>query len=1061
MSSDSNINQVIKTGPKLTSSKEYSVWKKAMKNYLAERKLDDVLIMQIPDWKGITDKVDAFNAKSNKVAYDMMGIKLKDATSQPKIKDEEEKFNVDINSISEDIRKTIINTVQRVKTVYNILYEALPSDIRNCISVEIQGNGAALWTWLEERLHGNTIDVTYETISELFTIKQSSDETFETYKARVDELNEKLAATKEDLSPTLYRYVLLTKLRSEYQHFVVSLNLSKEYKEGTQVEIWKNISLAIQNFERTNLSNKSDSSSSSETAMAAHYKSNIKGSNNYHKSEFNPQCHHCGEFGHIRPKCPKLNKKVSYATPKQANMASSSSNSIEDAPEGQQSYSGNTGFSVTACIPRKLYSEVACAGMSITARRIPATSSTDIVGKNTTPTTSNITPLKRLIRPGESTKLKTGVTPKPSMVLSSSGVGSSKVVVQNRFDALRDAKVPGPSSSKSGKPIEMRLKFMTWGVDTMASVHCTGNKDVFATRRRCTPIRIKCANHEHVIADQVGTVKLRVRTEGGNVITLPIQDVYYSKDLGPNLLSGIKLAEDLKLKVSITGTKSTLVSDKGTHIPLNMKGRLLTIDGDAPAIVYHAAAVKGLVIETPEELMTTHVRLGHIGYDKLIKLINSDKAHGIGKLNMSQNALTEAHKLIQHCTACIEAKATNTPHSGGVMNRGTTIGEVLHFDTFEVRIPGKAVEYGVAIVEPFSGLIMCSRAKTKDLIANEVINVFKFIENKTRNKVKYCYTDGGTEFINTTLKSYCRSNGITLHYSPPRTPKWNGTAERTVRTIKDGARCLLKQASLPDTYWYHAINHYLYIRNRTFISEHTDKTPYESYYGSLPSVRTVSVFGCDVYVWLDKKVRESGTFASRGVPGIYLGHCRIQNCPIVMLLGSNKIVRNRAVDFREDQFNYSRAIKKGGDSVQDVIDQSQSGGVLSWYEPSESQIVTDSTIISSSNTVSDCHQSNINVPNVIEDDESDSDLEDGFYRVESILGHLKCNVKSSSDGYKYRIKWEGYDESESTWEPVSSLEGTADKILKSYRVSVGLESDPDTVISVNDSDKESSGVGSH
>jgi hypothetical protein len=75
-----------------------------------------------------------------------------------------------------------------------------------------------------------------------------------------------------------------------------------------------------------------------------------------------------------------------------------------------------------------------------------------------------------------------------------------------------------------------------------------------------------------------------------------------------------------------------------------------------------------------------------------------------------------------HCAACREGKGTNSPHSNSApLNRGSKHGEALHFDTFEARSADNKVEYGVAIVEPFSGLIWCPRVKSKDLIAGELI----------------------------------------------------------------------------------------------------------------------------------------------------------------------------------------------------------------------------------------------------------------------------------------------------------------------------------------------------
>jgi hypothetical protein len=49
------------------------------------------------------------------------------------------------------------------------------------------------------------------------------------------------------------------------------------------------------------------------------------------------------------------------------------------------------------------------------------------------------------------------------------------------------------------------------------------------------------------------------------------------------------------------------------------------------------------------------------------------------------------------------------------------------------------------------------------------------------------------------------------------------------------------------------------------------------------------------------------------------------------------------------------------------------------------------------------------------------------YEVETIISHRK-----RGKGYQYLVKWEGYAESENTWEPEASL-GNAQQVLKTYK----------------------------
>jgi hypothetical protein len=980
----------------------YAVWKPLMEHYLMERRIHDVLKMKIDHWKALSEKADQLKSKASENYYRKFGITWKEPVRAPQIKAEKDSSSADYEQLSEDEVKQLSTLVHRVRTVYSILYDAIPIDVRNQIGSEHHGNGAYLWNWLEERLLANTVDVQHEIIGELFTLQQSQDEKFEAYKARVDVLNDRLAQAKIDLPSAMYRYIVLKKLRPEYRQIVVVIDLSSEYKdvEGDGVGLWNKITLAITRFERTTLNQ--ESSIDDGTAMSARNDRSVSHRRpmvNQEERRKKRRCYGCNELGHYKSECPKGKQPVMEQLEhvKAANV--SMNNHVNDS--SQYGYA----FSAVAHRPKPLYSEVVCAGMSAVKRSAVSSSV-----KTAMPSTEAAPkPLKRLIRPPEPREEERKAPEIP---------GARPV-----------ERAPLQTRTVSGKPIEKRLKGMTWGIDTMASVHCTGNKAVFATRRRCTPMRILVANDETVVADQVGTVKLRVRSEAGHIVGLVISDVYYCPELGANLLSGVRLRKVQGMTMILSPDEDVLITERGTRVPINTRGNLATIEGDAPAVVYHVSG--GLVIQTVEELVAAHVRLGHVGFDRLVKMLHAGKTRGLEKLQMSSHQIDEARKQVASCVACREGRGTATPYSGnGSLNRGSAPGEVLHFDTFEVRLSNKQVQYGVAIVEPYSGVLHCPRAMSKDLIVGELIKVIEFTSNATR-KVKFLYTDGGTEFINRTLKEYCAKNGIQLHYPPPRTPKWNGFAERAVRTIKDGARVLLRQAGLPDSFWYYAVSHYLYLWNRTFISSFTGMTPFEVYYKQEPSVNTVSVFGCDVYVWLHKRDRDQGTFAARGEPGVYLGHDKTQNCAIVWLLKSQKDIRTRSVDYREDQFNYSNALRSGDRAIREVISCSEIGGSLAWMSEGDDHLTGSSEMTQQSQTITPSQR-------VVDDRETEDDTDhEERWTVEKILKHRQS--KKSGVGLEYSIKWKNYKHP--TWEPAESLRGGADELLQEYHDEKGLSAD--------------------
>ena len=128
------------------------------------------------------------------------------------------------------------------------------------------------------------------------------------------------------------------------------------------------------------------------------------------------------------------------------------------------------------------------------------------------------------------------------------------------------------------------------------------------------------------------------------------------------------------------------------------------------------------------------------------------------------------------------------------MDKGIAPGETLHMDTFHVGLTSDGrpmTEYGLVVTDPHSEYRWFACLKSKDEGAARVVEIVRNANTQRNIKVKRLYADGGTEFINHTLKTFCSDNGIELHHPPARTQQLNGVAERSVRTSKDTARTML------------------------------------------------------------------------------------------------------------------------------------------------------------------------------------------------------------------------------------------------------------------------------
>lgn len=1015
--------------PILTSTDDYATWKPLMEHYINDMGCGKVLKMNILDFNALVKARDSF--ESAMTAYTNLGISFDSDVVVASVKHEGEQKGNKFDDLSAEDKKNLISTVYKIERVYSVIYRAIPHQLRIQIGIEHKGNGNYLWKWLSSTIEPTSIGALSDKYTQLLGMRQHSGERFAVWKARVDALNDRLAGSDFEMRPAAYRYHVLTYTTNDYRSVITNIELTKEMRDDPddRAGMWLKITNFITNYERAHMKDITDLTSETAMAASASYKPGQK------KDYSTFTCHNCGQLGHAKFQCKNKKKKESATA-----VANSATTIRSDASDHEASQVLHFGLSAIV-VQKKSYSAIVGASIA-TPRTIPpaaaAASSSSSTEAKAQPKRSLAKPTTSASTPVSTSNSFSSLAPKKKALSSASSSSSDE-----RKKSLQDAKVPGPThSNKGAKPLELRLKQSTWGIDSMASVHCTGNKTLLSNRRSCSPLRILCASGDVAIATSVGTVTLSVRSREGAVRQFKVKDVFYSADLSANLLSVVKLSKDLNMLICHDPTGYAYMKEPGAvgkagYYMLNTVHSVITIDGDVPAIAYAAATTRR--IESVGQLVDAHHRLGHMGFDRLIETLKAGNTRGLGELSMSTADIATARTQVMQCDACKIGKGTQQPYSHrGPLNHGTAPGEVIHMDTFESRVPQEGtLQYGIVMIDPFSSALYCPMVPSKDKVAEIVITVLKQISVLTGNKVKILHSDCGTEFLNHTLKSYCTDNGITMHQSPPRTPQHNGIAERHVRTIKEGARTLMAHCGLTAKWASRAVAHFVYIWNRTHISNYTKMTPYQLFHKMQPSVSSTSIFGCDVYVWIHKDNREAGTYAPRGEPGIYLGHDSKLNCAIVWLIKSGKEVRNRSVDYREHSFKYAHALTAGNAAIDQVVTDSDTGGSLAWYHAEDDSIESrlDYTRQSASETSSVNVNESVSSPTQ-EGTESDGDESEPAYAVEKIMAHKKSG--NSDDGYMYKVKWEDYGERYATWEPKSSLVPGASDLYDEYRAARGL-----------------------
>ena len=134
----------------------------------------------------------------------------------------------------------------------------------------------------------------------------------------------------------------------------------------------------------------------------------------------------------------------------------------------------------------------------------------------------------------------------------------------------------------------------------------------------------------------------------------------------------------------------------------------------------------------------------------------------------------------------------------------------------------------------------------------------------------------------------------------PYSPHQNGVAECRWQTVGDMARCLLKQANLPNSFCVRAVDVAFYLTNRCLsCSLPPNKTPFELFYGCEPDLSNLKVFGCSAFRFLEVGVKK---LDSKAVKEIFVGYGRTHDSYYLYNPVTGKISHSRNVSFNEKEF---------------------------------------------------------------------------------------------------------------------------------------------------------------
>ena len=194
------------------------------------------------------------------------------------------------------------------------------------------------------------------------------------------------------------------------------------------------------------------------------------------------QCYLCKQYGHFKRECPKNTNGGQHRSSQRGGRGRTS-----PSPSGTN---GSTSRQGTASPQRPTVSFEKRSGLSGSASAA-----------------ISVNPYASLSDHDEEESISQSKL--KSILKKSIAIGSASVSV----NTPSSAPMVGSSSGNIGKPIH-------WGVDSMASLHISGNKSLFTGLKRCDPVKIQVANSEFVTANHRGIVLLRSHGWQHRVVTV-------------------------------------------------------------------------------------------------------------------------------------------------------------------------------------------------------------------------------------------------------------------------------------------------------------------------------------------------------------------------------------------------------------------------------------------------------------------------------------------------------------------------------------------------------------
>ena len=449
-----------------------------------------------------------------------------------------------------------------------------------------------------------------------------------------------------------------------------------------------------------------------------------------------------------------------------------------------------------------------------------------------------------------------------------------------------DSKLRFEYSYYSGPTAGVGNGHLDWMLDSGTTSHFVKWKDQFQSFSvRNPPIQIDtAAGPSSLTGFAVGDVPLSVAS--GLVL---LRNVIYTPHLHTNcnLLSMTALdSEGFSITFSNQKAYITRRSDNLLWATGSLRSNLYFLD----TLPHPSAFSLAPSLVDTQILETWHKRLGHLntrGIHRLMRLSNGIKIGSPPSLERNAD-----------CVDCLKSAQHRLPSHVPTQGASRKL-QVVHCDTCgSMKVPaiGGGELYFLIFVDDFTRMLWVYGLTAKSSAFEAFQHLVVHAERESGERFFALRSDNAGEFISSKMTSWCSERGIVLQTTQPYTPDMNGTAERVIRTIVEHASAMLWGSFLGLCFWYEAVKTAVYLKNRSPHSTR-NKTPFELWTGTVPSLAHLRIFGCRCYALIPDKKRSK--WESHGGECLFMGYYFANNLFRLFDITSNTFIKKRDVVFHE------------------------------------------------------------------------------------------------------------------------------------------------------------------